>query len=966
MIVDYEWNNGKLLVSYVDEKGKIKFKNYPFQNPHKWVVTNDNDPQKDHFLKTWDRKPVKKVRSRFPDRYSIYEYFHDLPENERNDIFAYNEPNITFCDIEVEITQGFPEAHLAENKVTAISLINKDKILLLGIKDLTDREISKMEKDVNEYFKEHNTNYKIMWEFYRNEEDMLRDLFQEIIPSLPVITGWNFVKYDWVYLVTRARKLGLNPEVSSPTGKLVKPWRKQDSEKDFKPIYEELPKHRVIVDYMDLYDKWDRSVQIRESSKLDYVAEQMLSVKKLEFEGSLKTLYEDNYYDYMLYNCIDTVLVQLIHYKSRLFDIMLAISNIGNIEILQAPSAIRVTEGLFFKDYYDDGIIMCKQNTQQYEMDEDDDAEEEAEKLLKGGYVKFPTVGIYMWISVFDYSSLYPTTMRQYNIGPETYKGMKINDNETILNGIKLNIDHEIDIITDGGAIFSGEIGVTNKRITALFAERKSNKNESLDYIKQASLIKHYIRQNKDSLPINAGEIIDINKVFKLDRNKDTFNDQEMNYIRTLNEEQLLSIIDKLETQYNFYNALQNGIKLALNSIYGAFGNAFFVCSTKEIANAITLMARNTIKMTDGINEDYWYNKWHLDTEIHEKLGITKVEPIPQDWIHLETGMDWKGKVTNEEVEDGIYQRKYPVSNYIDTDSLFVGHYEAIKRTDYNGDLQEFCMIIARERLEPIFLEELEKFAIERNTHNLQNFELENINESILFIAKKKYIKHTLWEDGRQYRRFDHLSPKGVTLIQSGTPKFAREKLEYILKEVIFDKPLDINIKDITNLVKKFRQEFEVTNINDIAEGTKVNDYWSPGRIKVEVKDPKTKEITGYETIDAPGIVSHWPELIMAKGTYFSRKAAGLYNHLLSGEKELQNIYPFIEDGDTIKYYPCYHDLNDKFAYPIGEYPKEFAPPVNYEDLFEKTLLKPLNSYLKVLDLPEINKKLRITFSLFN
>jgi pyridoxal phosphate enzyme (YggS family) len=45
------------------------------------------------------------------------------------------------------------------------------------------------------------------------------------------------------------------------------------------------------------------------------------------------------------------------------------------------------------------------------------------------------------------------------------------------------------------------------------------------------------------------------------------------------------------------------------------------------------------------VNENYWYKQWHLDFELHQKLGIKNVTQIPKD---------------------------EPVSIYADTDSLFV------------------------------------------------------------------------------------------------------------------------------------------------------------------------------------------------------------------------------------------------------------------------------------------------------
>lgn len=456
-----------------------------------------------------------------------------------------------------------------------------------------------------------------------------------------------------------------------------------------------------------------------------------------------------------------------------------------------------------------------------------------------------------------------------------------------------------------------------------------------------------------------------IEQHFNLDRTKDSLSESEIEFLDTLSDSEIKMLIEHCNTKYNYFNAVQNGLKLILNSTYGAFGNKFFVCSTKDIANAITIMCRDTIKLMDRTNEDYWYNKWHEDYEIHEVLGVSDVKKIDDRYYHVNTEMEHDGEVTYQEVEDNTFKRTTPVSVYIDTDSCFVGFDPAMKSSNFQGDEMKFIHTMARERLEPLFKSVLEEYAAKFNVKNIQDFELENINESILFVTKKKYIKHTRWEDGRYYERLSNIVPKGVTLVQSGTPKFAREKLQYIIKNIIFNDPKSINVNTITKEVKKIRQEFEMVDINDIAQGGKVSNMMSPGKIKAEIKDPKTKEIIGYEMIDAPGIISVYPELIFAKGTHFTRKAVGLYNHLLLSHPELQNKYQLIKDEDRVKSYPINHPLNDRFAFPIGEFPIEFAPPVNFEDLFEATFLKPLNAYLQVLGLPEINKKLRITFALF-
>lgn len=494
MIVNYEYLNGKLIVSYINKKGNTEFKNYTWHNPTEWKVCSPTDPNRVPGHRTWDGKPIKREPTRYPSRYSVYEFLHQLPKEDKDLLFALNDPKIYFCDIEVEITEGFPEAHLANNRVTAICIINDNKMLLLGIKDLSDAEIQKMQKEINIYFEQYENNYKLEFVYCETETEMLSLFFNDLIKKMPVLTGWNFINYDWVYLVTRARKLGLNPNVASPTGKLIKPWKRNQTTE--KPTYEELPKHRMVFDYMDIFNKWDTSIKIKESSSLDFTASKVLGVKKLEFDvgENLKSAYTNNYYKYMKYNCIDTALVQQIHLKQKTYDNMLALSVLCRVQIEDTISAIRVVEGIFFTKYYESGIVMIRHdyNAIQAAMPDDDAVPDEDD--LNGGFVKYPSVGLKNWTTVFDFSSLYPTIMRQFNIAPESYKGLKINDHQCMLNGIIQEIE-ENDIVLINGTVFKNEYSITKKLIETLFNERKYFKHQALHWKKQEQLLKEYYQK---------------------------------------------------------------------------------------------------------------------------------------------------------------------------------------------------------------------------------------------------------------------------------------------------------------------------------------------------------------------------------------------------------------------------------------------------------------------------------------
>jgi len=46
------------------------------------------------------------------------------------------------------------------------------------------------------------------------------------------------------------------------------------------------------------------------------------------------------------------------------------------------------------------------------------------------------------------------------------------------------------------------------------------------------------------------------------------------------------------------------------------------------VASSITAQGRDLTKTMNFVNEDYWYNKWHNDTELHKKVCIRNIKQI--------------------------------------------------------------------------------------------------------------------------------------------------------------------------------------------------------------------------------------------------------------------------------------------------------------------------------------------------
>jgi DNA polymerase elongation subunit (family B) len=486
MLIDTEYLNGNLVCSYVNKRGKIKLKHYPWRRPTKFITTSNEDPERHGKYVTWNGKPVKEIYTRYPNKFSIYDFIESLPEEEKEQLFEYNEPDTFFIDIETEILDEKPNPKEAKSKILSIAIVNKDKALVMGIDKLSKKEIQEIENDVNNsYGKQLGRKWEFKYNFYKSEYDMLYNFFKGFMPNMSVMSGWNVIHFDWVFLVNRFRNIGGDPTLASFTGKLKESWMKNDDS--------EMPAHRLIIDYMELYNKWDTFVKVKESSSLDFVAGAILgdTFGKVSYTGDLKLLYKTDKKKFMFYNVIDTILVQLIHERTRYIDVLYGISKLAHCTVNHAFSTMAQVEGLLRNKLRErKNIVLCKLD--------DDGSDSATAGSVSGGFVLPPVKGMASWTCCYDFASLYPTTIQLLNISADSYKGqvpMKKGEPDydsdySIFNGHQIPIEKD-DIVLLNGSVFKNELGIVAECMRDVYADRKKYKKMMMaEHIKLEELKK--------------------------------------------------------------------------------------------------------------------------------------------------------------------------------------------------------------------------------------------------------------------------------------------------------------------------------------------------------------------------------------------------------------------------------------------------------------------------------------------
>lgn len=431
-----------------------------------------------------------------------------------------------------------------------------------------------------------------------------------------------------------------------------------------------------------------------------------------------------------------------------------------------------------------------------------------------------------------------------------------------------------------------------------------------------------------------------------------------------------------------------------MNGSYGAFATPYFILFNNHVAGTITACGRDLTQKMDSVNQDYWYNQWDKDFELHTKLGIRDVTSIDKSehvsiyadtdslFVSLKpaiTHCNWKNLVFDEiEFIDKkfiLLSKEFPkhsnsncvgmAKNVKDLSELLVNDYdlllfdgEFIKNRDLNKMINDglfkseikwnwskeldFIQGFDQFRYGGYFKTCLEDYANSFGVENKEDFELEKISESIINIAKKKYIQHIVHEDGIDFDPMSYIFPKGVELVRSSTPLFARDKIVDIVK-YLFLNPDTFNIKELLKLVKNLRKEFELADIDDIAMQSSCSNY------------------------DAKIIDDKNLPLQYVNGAHFAVKAAAYHNYLLYNDKAAQQKYEYIKSGTKIKYYVCKDKtINDSFAYMRGSYPYEFAPQIDYDTQFAKAILSPINSIIEPLGMPTITNRLSVVMDIFS
>lgn len=379
-----------------------------------------------------------------------------------------------------------------------------------------------------------------------------------------------------------------------------------------------------------------------------------------------------------------------------------------------------------------------------------------------------------------------------------------------------------------------------------------------------------------------------------------------------LEKKEIKKKIEVLTTLKNELKNEEQAVKLTMNSIYGAIGNSWFACFNPEVAEAVTLQGQDLIKHSEKILHKYFHEYWHLDTELHQKIGITEVKKIHR-----------------------------PMVVYGDTDSNYVTFQEVVASCKWDGEDKDLILKINEYRLSGYLKKCFDLYATKWGTDNYQDFELETLSINGIFLGKKKYVTNIVYSDGVHSDPLSAIKTTGVEMIKGGTPPFVREKLLFLTK-FIFSKGRSFVLREFVTELKSIKKDFKAQQPENISAGIAVNNIE-----KFILNDTTLFEV--------------------AKACPIHVRASGYHNYLLNSSK-YKDKYPLLRSGEKVRFYfvKTKSSLdNNVFAFAQGSYPYEFAPPIDYDEQFTKTILDPINRFIEVMGHNPISPNLFMINTLF-
>ena len=526
----------KFWLRYSDESGRDCTAWIDDYQPMLYVKTNEPSVHKTIFgesLKPMQSESVKHARE-LMKRYDGIEGFelYGNPNFEYSYIYdtfghrcKYDPDRIyaAIIDIETRVGErstGFPYPYQAAEEITLITHLYKNQYHIFAVADFDIEEYNTIGLDTFKHV-------------YDNEDAMLKAYVSFWQTNYPhAVTGWNVENFDLGYIINRIRqRLGDTVVLLLSPVKQVKLEFYEDDPTQLKKID---IRGIEILDYMLMYKKYSPGER---DFSLDAFAEDFLGENKVENPtgGSFKAFYSGEFDIYenpqndiqrlamrrttirleiangnrtneKEFNELDKEIKRkcwnmFVWYNVRDVDIVKRLDE--NLNMLNLTYTIAYLIGMNYSDVFGTvkpwDIFIQNENAEKNRFITMKENQNFMPRELMGGYVHLYNPGLYKDGVTLDATSLYPSLMMCFNIGPDTILNEEDVPNELLPyydrnliqdfleNGIPQELEealvrHNLTMTMNGMFFTRDKQGFIAETVTDVFKQRKAEKKLMLGF----------------------------------------------------------------------------------------------------------------------------------------------------------------------------------------------------------------------------------------------------------------------------------------------------------------------------------------------------------------------------------------------------------------------------------------------------------------------------------------------------
>jgi len=736
-----------------------------------------------------------------PEQRFVCDTFYDV------EFPSYIKPRIFFLDIETWVKDGkVPSFNHNVSDINAITIFDSYTEVYYSwflVPNNNSEDLCTLE---NQIIAETSEYGKVVVKLFTTPKALLSSFMKFIKLNCPdIITAWNS-KFDIPYITRKIYDyFGIEGLKSISPFNRYSTKIKYALETGSDINVDTLIPGIDVIDLMALYKK--NSETEKPSYALNIIAEEELGETKLIEEGDNNDpsyMYTNNFINFCKYNIQDVRLLTLLENKLMLINLAVTIRNIVKTNFQDIFFETITIDNMFIME-----AVRRRNNGWNYVLPSKP-KHINKEKYL-GAYVKAPIRGLFKWVADGDFSSLYPSIVKTFNLSNETLvctvdnyqwivlyliaKEFKLTDLKYAFDEILPKyLEYDLDLVEKIDSLNNvnfKELG-NNLIINTKYFKLYEDLNHPETFNSLSEFVNWLKKNNYCFLP--NGIVVDQNK-------SNAIISKVISDIMDSRKKYKKIMLDYLEqgniAMYNVYDTYQTAVKLINNAVYGVTANEKFRLFNIKISEGITTTGQLLIRSCT-----------HVVNKYLNELANTK----DKDFV-----------ITND------------TDSIIFTLQNIVNHPTSTKDSEILKEISEYSRICIDHVNTSIY--SMCKNMFYKTNANKSNTFLSLKNEwlanSGIFIAKKCYAIHIVFKEGIPYEK---LIPKGISLKRSSTPKALKPFLENVLNNI-----LDFKSKEEIDkiLIEECNKLKNVYKLKDIALPISVNDIESYKNLPIHIRGAK-------------------------------------------------------------------------------------------------------------------------------